>query len=249
MAAELDRLSSALALRDAPLTLWWRDDDAGAADPRLGRLLSLAERASIPLALAVIPARLEPGTIDKVAAHPTVTVAQHGWSHANHGAPGERKIELGGKVNDRDLIRSLAFGYDLLTRTFGSRVAPVIVPPWNRFAERLEVPLENLGFRAVSGLASGAPRRGLLPRIDVHLDAMQWRPAARWLGLGDIVGRLCRLLAAGASTIGLMTHHLRMNENDFEELQALLRFLAERPEVRIVGLGDLLETARSHVPA
>ena len=40
-----------------PVALWWRDDDAVADTPALRRLLEIA---TVPLALAVIPARLEP---------------------------------------------------------------------------------------------------------------------------------------------------------------------------------------------
>ena len=36
------------------LGLWWRDDDARAADPALERLLGLASRHGLPLTLAVI---------------------------------------------------------------------------------------------------------------------------------------------------------------------------------------------------
>jgi len=41
-------------------TLWWRDDDASGPSPALDRLLALQSHYGVPLALAVIPQRLDP---------------------------------------------------------------------------------------------------------------------------------------------------------------------------------------------
>ena len=41
-------------------TFWWRDDDANGPSPALERLLRLRSRYRVPLALAVIPERLDP---------------------------------------------------------------------------------------------------------------------------------------------------------------------------------------------
>ena len=38
---------------------WWRDDDASRAENRLDRLLKLADKHALPLAIAAIPARLD----------------------------------------------------------------------------------------------------------------------------------------------------------------------------------------------
>ena len=40
--------------------LWWRDDDARSPTPALARLIACAAPDGIPLALAVIPAGLDP---------------------------------------------------------------------------------------------------------------------------------------------------------------------------------------------
>ena len=39
-------------------TLWWRDDDATVPDDALRRLAALSAHWSVPLSLAVIPARM-----------------------------------------------------------------------------------------------------------------------------------------------------------------------------------------------
>jgi hypothetical protein len=249
MPPELAPIAAALAARTAPVRVWWRDDDTGPAEPKLDRLLAIAGDDDVPLALAVVPALLEPGTAAKLMDHPGITVAQHGWSHADHSRPGERKVELGGSMDHRRLLADLACGLDLLRSRLGRRLAPVIVPPWNRFDHRLEPGLVNLGFRAVSALGAQDRGHGLLPRIDVHLDAMAWRPTPRWLGLGALAHHFARLLVGGAATVGVMTHHRVMRDEDFRELRRLLAFLAACRGVRLVGLQDLLEPGDAHAAA
>jgi hypothetical protein len=40
-------------------TLWWRDDDADSATPALHKLLALQQACDVPLALAVVPRKLD----------------------------------------------------------------------------------------------------------------------------------------------------------------------------------------------
>jgi hypothetical protein len=89
---ELDRWSNA-GLR---AQFWWRDDDASDSSEALDRLLQLAEERQVPLALAVIPARLQPGLVDSLKNQGLITVLQHGYalqateSRANSGSAGKR---------------------------------------------------------------------------------------------------------------------------------------------------------------
>jgi hypothetical protein len=158
-------------------------------------------------------------------------------------------VELGGSADHHRLLADVASGLDLLRSQFGRRLAPVIVPPWNRFDHRLEPGLAKLGFRAVSALGGQDRGHGLLPRIDVHLDAIGWRPTPRWLGLDVIARHFARLLAGGVATIGVMTHHQVMGDQDFDELRHLFAFLAACPSMRLVGLQDLLEPVDAHAAA
>ena len=45
---ELEAALDAVAQDGKAIRLWWRDDDAGRGDPRLERLLELAERRALP---------------------------------------------------------------------------------------------------------------------------------------------------------------------------------------------------------
>ena len=113
-------------------TVWWRDDDAGRDHPRLRRLLALARARDLPLALAVVPAWLEPAAVEAILDTPQATVLQHGIAHADRARPGEKKIELGGAAAADALEPGLVAGRERLARAlrraFPARPRPALEP-------------------------------------------------------------------------------------------------------------------------
>jgi len=151
---------------------WWRDDDAVEASQRLDRLLWLGQHYAAPLALAVIPARLETKLGDYLQTHTHCCVLQHGYAHDSHAAPGARKLELGGTRATADIVADLARGYQILQQRFASHFTPVLVPPWNRIDERVLEQLAALGFSGISTMKvrrKANPAPGLL-QVNTHLD-------------------------------------------------------------------------------
>src|SRR5437879_1194895 len=140
LVAELDRWGEAGQVA----SLWWRDDDAVAATPELHSLVRLAGEA--PLALAVIPADLDPDLPAFLQAMPRVAVLQHGWRHVNHAAIGAKKSEYPATRNTAAVAAELAAGRDRLAACFGAQALPVFVPPWNRFAAEFVPFLTQPGF-------------------------------------------------------------------------------------------------------
>ena len=140
--------------------LWWRDDDAVDETPALRRLLAVAR---VPIALAVIPANLQPGLADGLSAGSAdaarVAVLQHGFSHRNHEPAGHKKAELGAARPSDLVLAELAAGQGMLHRAFGARALPVLTPPWNRIAPAVVDRLAEHGFR---GLTTYQPRRAPL---------------------------------------------------------------------------------------
>jgi hypothetical protein len=239
LGAELDRWEE--AGRIAPL--WWRDDDAVAATPRLDRLLAVAGGA--PLALAVIPAQAESGLADRLADEGRVAVLQHGWSHANHAIQG-KKSEYPAERPAAEIAVELAEGRARLAALFGARALPVLVPPWNRFADRFASLLPGLGIAALSQMA---PRKSLPPAgiavADVHLDLTAWREGRGFVGTGAALGRLIAELRArrgrGERTaIGVLTHHLVMDAATEDFLARLGETVAAHPAARWLPASDLL---------
>ena len=223
-------------------TLWWRDDDAVEPTPQLTRLTALAARTGVPLALAVVPAHATAALAEVVAGAPGVSVLQHGWAHANHAAPGEKKIELGGTRPTDPVLAELAEGRARLAALFGARFVPALVPPWNRIAPAVAERLTAFGF---TGLSTFTPRTSPF-QVNTHVDPMDWRNGGRFAGEAAAVrAALAHLRARRLGTAdpdeptGLLTHHLAMDEATWAFVERLLEEMRGHPAVRWVGAEEI----------
>ncbi|MDJ0777243.1 MAG: polysaccharide deacetylase family protein [Gammaproteobacteria bacterium] len=219
-------------------TFWWRDDDACAASDELTHLLALVETAGVPVALATIPARLEPGLVAGVKSLPGVSLLQHGYAHVNHAASGALKRELGGDAARADLLARLAQGRERLAQAFGAGFLPVMVPPWNRIDEDVVDALPGLGFR---GLSTMRVRKRAYPaaqlyQVNTHLDPVHWRHDGGFIGTWSAIAILVQHLQARRSgyrdrdePTGLLTHHLVQNEATWRFTADLLDFVRDHP--------------------
>jgi hypothetical protein len=132
----LDPLRAVLEEAPAPVTFFFRDDDAGWRDDRLRPLLGVFDRFGAPLDLAVIPAALARPLAQELRARrgengSTLGIHQHGYAHSNH-EPNGRKCEFGparGRVAQRADIQ---LGRRLLEALVEGPVDPIFTPPWNR---------------------------------------------------------------------------------------------------------------------
>jgi hypothetical protein len=240
---ELEARLDACAARGEAIRLWWRDDDAGRDHPALARLLELAERRDLPLALAVVPLWLEPPVQALIAAGARTTVLQHGFAHANHAPPGMRSLELGG----RDLgtvTDELAAGRALLIDAFGATCLAVLVPPWNRLDPGLVARLTACGFTGLStfGRRPASEAAPGLAQINAHLDPIDWRGSRLFVGEAAALERLCALLGPD-EPIGILSHHLAMDEPGWAFLDRLLEVLAQHPAARLCAAGELFAAA------
>jgi hypothetical protein len=236
------RLHAALDALPAPVTLWWRDDDAGRDHPRLAGLLALAEARNLSLALAVVPDWLEPACAKRILASPRATVLQHGIAHRDHAIAPARKIELGGGTDRGRLREELAHGRERLAATFGDRFRSVLVPPWNRIAPDLLPGLPSLGF---AGLSTWGPRPSPQPvpglrQVNTHLDLVAWREGGRARELGELAQALAGLVGTQrGEPIGVLSHHLVMDPAALATLDRLWALVQDHPQVRLAGVGTL----------
>jgi hypothetical protein len=213
---ELDRWRDA----ERVATLWWRDDDAVAPSARLDRLVTIAGK--VPVALAVIPAEAKPelgvwlSRSARSAAVPSLVVLQHGWRHSNH-SDGGKKNEFPAERHCDEVAFDLAEGRARLMQLFGTRALPVLVPPWNRFGDSFLPLLRDCGISAISRVK---PRRAASPvpgliEANIHVDLVAWAGDRGFIGegaaLGSLVGHLrARRLgsACAEEPTGILTHHL-----------------------------------------
>ena len=241
--AALVTVLDGLAADGRTVDLWWRDDDATEPSPTLDRLLALADRHDVPVALAVIPARTGPGLADRLAASSRAVVLQHGWSHANHARDADKSIELGGDRPVAAIVEELAAGRDKLQRLFGNRFVPVLVPPWNRIDDNLLPHVARMGYPALSTFGP-EPEVAAPQQINVHIDPIAWRNDRRFVGEAAFAD-LCREAIhrqPGGRALGVMTHHWAHDEALWQALDRLLGLLAGHGAIRWPQPAELFGT-------
>jgi hypothetical protein len=239
--AQLQAALDAALERGEAIRVWWRDDDAGRDRPALTRLLELAECHDAGLALAVVPMWLEPGAQARIAASPRATVLQHGFAHADHAPAGSKSIELGGRGLEA-VIGELERGRAILEDVFGCTFLAILVPPWNRLDNGLVDRLADCGFSGVSAFgrwAQPAAAPGLV-QVNTHLDPIDWRGTRLFIGEAAALARLVAVLDAD-EPIGILSHHLVMDEDGWAFLDRLLGVLADHPGARLCPARVLFE--------
>jgi hypothetical protein len=237
-----EALRQRLDAADSRLDLWWRDDDATAPSPALDRLLELARRHSVPLALAVIPQPTGMALADRLSGETAdVAVIQHGFAHRNHAPAGEKSAELGAHRPIEMVIGDLVRGREKLERLFPCRFLPVLTPPWNRIGEAVAA---RRGEAGLAGLSTFAEMHGQDPACaNTHIDIIDWKGGRVFAGydkmtkvLGEEIGRRS---ASPSEPLGLLTHHLDHDAGAWTFLETFLSVAARHPAVRWPGLADI----------
>ncbi len=255
---DLDEELSRWADAGREATMWWRDDDAVTVTPALERLLALRRTYDLGLALAVIPADLDPALPARLLDEPgSVAVLQHGYAHQNHAFAGEKNVELGPHRPAMMVIGELGTGLLSLTQNFGDRFLPVLAPPWNRISPALVPMLPEIGFRALTtyGVRRRVePVRGLL-QVNTHVGPIEWRPKRGFPGEERVLAALVRELGARRSSplasaaadepTGMLTHHLVHDDDIWTFLDRLWNRLRAHPAVRIVPPAEVFVTLAS----
>jgi hypothetical protein len=186
-----------------------------------------AEDFGIPVALAVIPARTGPALAEHLAPARHIHPLVHGWSHANHAPASEKKQELGPHRLRSAVLDDLANGLDRLSKLYGHRLTPMLVPPWNRIDPELLGDLPGLGFTGLSAFGHKLRSRPGLVVANTHVDIVDSHAgnACRdhaWL-VAALVKELTAARAEGGRPVGVLSHHLVSDEMAFRFLQDLFK--------------------------
>lgn len=230
--------------------LWWRDDDARGPSAALERLLRLQSRYGVPLALAVVPERLDSTLPPLVRSGKGVSVLQHGFAHRNHARAGEKSMELGTHRPREQVRDELRRGAARLASAFGPSFLPVLAPPWNRIAGALLPELPPLGLR---GLSTFGPRSQPDPvpglrQLNCHVDLIDWRGGR---GGRDHAALACEIAVHlharreggvdAEEPTGLLTHHLDHDGRAWDFVEQLLERVADHPAAHWPDPRDLFE--------
>ncbi len=218
---------------------WWRDDDAARPDPALERLLALAHRSAIPLALAVVPAQAEAAAFETAGAG--VSIIQHGSDHRNRAGAGEKKTEFPAAESAQAAVARLIAARERLAAWARARFVPVLAPPWNRLPEPLVAQLAPAGFRGLSRFgarASAQPAPGVR-QVNTHVDLVAWHAGRGFVGedaaLRAAVWHLAAKREGGADAgepTGWLSHHAVHDEAAWTFLERLFETLRGAPGLR-----------------
>ncbi|QRM28231.1 glycosyltransferase [Microvirga sp. VF16] len=220
-----------------PIRFWWRDDDAVADTPQLDRLLGLARHYDAGIGLAVIPEGIEASLAPRLAGEGKAFALVHGWSHANHGAAGEKKAEFGAHRSLDIMAAQTEQALNVARERLGLKLLPVFVPPWNRISQDLIPHLPRLGFRGLSTFTdrkASFPAEGLI-QINTHADPIDWHGTKSLADPALIIANLARAIerrVAGEADrdepIGFLTHHLVHDHVIWALCERLIAHLAAR---------------------
>ena len=224
--------------------LWLRDDDAVRPSPALDRLIGLAGQFDVPVALAIIPSRTGPDLARRLDRARHIHPVIHGWSHANHAPPSEKKQELG-PHRARDIVLSeLSMGLARLSDLHGERLVPMLVPPWNRIDPSLLDDLPALGFAGLSAFGHKLASKPKLPVVNTHIDIIDSHAgnACRDHGMlvNSLVTELAQARALGGRAVGILSHHLVSDDDAFRFLRELFTAAAQSGVVRWRSPGEIL---------
>lgn len=240
------------AERGRKVRFWWRDDDAVAPTPALDRMLELANRHDVDLALAVIPKDATEALAERLSAEPHAFVLQHGWQHKNFQRKdlGEKAAELGSRRDPDALMAELNDGKARLEALFGEKFLPAMVPPWNRIAPEICRRLPGIGLPGLSTFTwFNFPRE---TQVQSHVDILKWKKQVRFIGWESARLRfdlqLTRRRNTGDEPLGLLTHHLVHDAGCFEFLEVFLEISAHHDGADWPGVRDLFYKHPARTP-
>lgn len=240
---------------------WVRDDDASKRSLPLAQLHAFTERFDITIGLAVIPGLMHQDLPDYLNGEArNFRPMCHGWKHVNHGSR-LRPAEFGSERPLAQLIQDAAASRNVFITHF-HEARPIFVPPFNCISRALTRLLPRIGFAAVSAIPSrlsreflrlraefgrippfNLPRLSPTPRIDVHIDLIDWK--ARTAVDSKVVARALAQQLRGrrksedtSTPIGLLTHHLAHDVAIWRLCNDLLEMLRRHEAAGFVDLAD-----------
>jgi hypothetical protein len=242
VSAWLRPLRKALDAAPEPVTIFFRDDDAGWRDDRLMALLDVFAERAVPIDLAAIPVDMTPRLADALlgrAERQPLGLHQHGYAHTSHETEG-RKCEFGPARSAAEQLHDIGDGRRRLLDLLGPALEPIFTPPWNRCTADTGAALVELGVSVLSRDLTAVPLgldglRELPTRVD-------WFAKRKGVALGrDAVGEQLGARAAEPAPLGVMLHHAEMDTEDLTAMAELLDVICAHERTRCRSMAAVVE--------
>ncbi len=240
----LDDLAKALEGKSRPVTVFFRDDDAGWANGQLAMLCERMSEVGIDLDLAVIPAALDRTTSAAIIRlsrqfGSTLNFHQHGYAHVNHQQEG-RRCEFGDERRLELQRHDIALGRERLHDTLGTLVDPIFTPPWNRCTADTCRALSELDFKALSRIAGSSEIDHFgLADISVSIDWRKKKQNAFLTWTEFCQYAIHHLL--NFDVVGVMLHHEHLENDDLHRLHRFIDCLRDSGKVRFQSMLQIVE--------
>lgn len=245
-AAAIQRLRQALDRRaetGAPvLSFWWRDDDLEIPSLALAEMLTATEDSGIAPGLAAVSGAVKSEAISALDGT-QARVMPHGWRHVNHEPAGAKKSEYGPRRAVEERLAEIDGACNRIAALAGTRALLVFTPPWNNIATDLLPHLHRSKAAGVSAyrMPGREPQSASRPRLDTHVDLIDWRGTRQGLSAERLVDLLVPWVKLASvtenpldSAVGVLSHHLVTRPNDWSAWAPVWRVIASHSASRWV---------------
>jgi hypothetical protein len=239
MSTWLQPLREALDRRDTPISVFFRDDDAGWRDDLLDLLLEPFAEHGVPIDLAVIPDATDAdcaANLRRWTARGPIRLHQHGRAHTNHQRFG-RKCEFGDERSVEAIRADVIAGATRLRGLLGELIDPIFTPPWNRCTVETAEALPEAGHRVLSRESSAAPL-GLADICEIPV-TFDWFAKA----VAPDRGAALQHQLSGAGPVGIMLHHAVTGDEDRHIIGELVEFIGAHPMTEPTSILQLAVSA------
>lgn len=242
---ELESLATTLQSRRQPVTVFFRDDDAGWGNGTLRTLCERVSETGVELDLAVIPGALDQPTAAELIRlsrqfGSNLNFHQHGYVHANHQQEG-RRCEFGSEREIDSQRKDIELGRKLLHETLGELIDPIFTPPWNRCTTDTCKVLSEFDFEAISRISgSTAIEHFGLTDISVAID---WQKKKHGVPLAwTEFCQYAQHYLQNNDVVGVMLHHERLTDDDLDRLCRLIECLRSSDKVEFRSMLQIVHS-------
>ncbi len=220
-------------------TVFLRDDDVTAADPKFLRVFKFLLSEKVPTVYAVIPSKIKPGLIRLLKEHPEAghmfETVQHGLSHCDHSGNPFIRQEFGPVRPFLLQLADIRTGRDLMKKNFGSLFIPAFVPPFHMYNSDTVKAVGKAGLKAFSASKTTGAfyELGLvfLPAL-VNVNDYDLDLKAVPLKLEKLKEKTLSALRTPGPVAGVYFHHSDLNGSNLDVFKEYIIFLK-----KLAGLG------------